>query len=389
MKRILLIVWASGVLLLVGCSGKEKETEWGVYNEPVESRELPGSAGVEELRTRWTRTIGDTGEDGYALIRPAVNGNGVFVASRSGDLLRLDPTDGQVIWRRNVDSPVYAAVGIGEGLVLAGLDAGSVVALDAETGEPRWESAIKRQISAIPAAGSGRVIVRTADGLVIGLDSSDGEQVWSVQRNVPGLSLHGDSTPMIAGDTVITGLANGRIMANAVVNGREFWESDLSIVGGSNELEQLTDIDAEPVLQGSGLFTATYQGDVVAVDIQSSSVRWRQGISTRLPLSVDGEAVFVTGSLGEVAAIDSENGDVLWQTDEFMGRGVSNPMGLGSRVLIGDAEGYLHLLDRSDGALLQSLRVDRSAIVSLVAQDNGLIAFSAGGKVLSLALDGI
>jgi outer membrane protein assembly factor BamB len=383
MSRIALHFLLLGALVLAGCSGKEKETEWGVYNEPVESRELPQSAGLTELETSWSRNVGGVGEDGYALLRPAVDAEGVYVANRSGDLLRLDSVNGKVSWRRDLDRPVYAAVGLGEGMVLAGLDNGTIVALDAASGETRWESAIQRQISAIPAAGSGRVIVRTADGLVIGLNAVDGKQVWSVQRNVPGLSLHGDSTPLISGDTVITGLANGRIMANAVVNGRDFWETDLSFVGGTNELEQLTDIDSTPVLQGSGLYAATYQGDVVAVEIQTSSVRWRQPVSTRLPMSVGEEALFVTGSLGEIVAISTDSGEVLWRYDAFQGRGMSNPLGVGKRVVVGDAEGYLHLLDRADGSLLQSVRIDRSAIISLVSLDTGLVAFSAAGDVVA------
>ncbi len=374
-------------LLLSACGGKEKETEWGVYNEPVERTELPQSAGVRELTVNWNRDIGDSGEDGYAIIRPAIGNGGIFVANRAGDVLRLDPADGKVVWRRDLDHSIYTGVGLGEGLVFAGLDDGTLVALDAGSGEPQWESSIRRQISAIPVAGSGRVIVRTADGMVIGIDPSDGDQVWSVQRTVPGLSLHGDSKPLVSGDTVITGMANGRIMANAVVNGRDFWETDLSFVGGTNELEQLTDIDASPVLQGAGLYAATYQGDVVAVDIQTSSIRWRRAVSTRLPLEVDGDALFVTGALGDVVALATSDGEVLWETDIFRGRGMSNPVALAERVVVGDADGNLYLLAREDGSLLQTSRIDRGAVVSLIGLGDSLLAFTADGAVVMVGTD--
>ena len=34
------------LLLLQGCSGKEKETEWGIFNEPVKREVLPEPVGA-------------------------------------------------------------------------------------------------------------------------------------------------------------------------------------------------------------------------------------------------------------------------------------------------------------------------------------------------------
>lgn len=376
-------------LVLQGCSSKDKETEWGIFNEPVESAELPEPAGAQELSIKWKQEVGGAGEDGYAILRPAVDPTGVYVANRRGDISRLDSQTGKTVWRQRLKKPIYAAVGAGEGLVLVAMDEGIVHALSMEDGSQKWQADIRRQISAIPAAGSGRVIVRTADGLIIGLDSTDGERQWEVQRSVPGLSLHGDSTPLISGDTVITGLSNGRIMANAVVNGRDFWETDISYLGGTNELEQLTDIDSPPVLSGAGLYAATYQGDVVAVDIKNSAVRWRRNVSTRLPMDVQDGQVFVTGALGDIVVIGADDGEIDWQQDAFRGRGMTNPLALGNRVVVGDAEGFLHLLDRADGVLLQSIRLDRGALTGLVRHGEGVIAISVDGAVTSVTLGGV
>ena len=374
--------------LLQGCGGKEKETEWGIYNEPVRSEELPEPVGPEELAIAWKKGVGDAGEDGYALLRPAVNAGGVYVANRDGDVLGLDPGSGKTHWQHDLKGPVYAAVGLGEGLVLAGMEDGTVVALSEADGTVRWEADIGRQISAIPAAGSGRVVVRTADGLVIGLDSADGSKVWEVRRSVSGLGLHGDSMPLISGGTVITGMSNGRIIANAVINGRDYWETDISFVGGTSELDRLTDIDATPVLSGTSLYAATYQGDVVAVDIQSASIRWRHDLSTRLPMSVDGGQIFVTGSLGDIVCLDADRGEVLWRQNAFRGRGMTNPLVFDGRVVVGDASGSVHLLDRADGTLLQSLQLDRSAITGIARQGESVVAVSVNGAVVSVAFTG-
>ena len=375
-------------MLISACGGKEKETEWGIFNEPIESEPLPTPAGVQELSVIWEQDIGDSGNEGYALLKPAVNVNGVFAVNRRGHIKRFDSESGKMVWQTKLAKNTFAGVGLGEGLVLVALDDGKVIAVNAESGEQEWEAPINRQISAVPAVGSGRVIVRTSDGLLIGLDSASGDTVWSVQRSVPGLSVHGDSTPLIAGDSVITGLASGKLMANSVVNGRDFWETDISFVRGTNELERLSDIDSPPLVIGGRLYAATYQGDVVSVDLQSSAVQWRRNISTRLPVSVVGEKLFVIGELGDISALDTGSGEVLWSQPVFRGRGISNPLGIGNRIVVGDAAGNLHLLDAEDGTLLQTRKLSKGAITSLSRWGDGFVAFSARGGVSAIVLAG-
>lgn len=375
-------------LLVAACGGKEKETEWGIYNEPIESKALPTPVGVKELSVVWEQDVGGSGDDGYALLKPAVGLGGVYATNRRGQIKRFELESGKLVWQTKLDKNTFSGVGHGEGLVVVALDSGKVVAVSAETGEEVWQASVNRQISAVPVVGAGRVIVRTADGLVIGLDSLRGDTVWSVQRRVPGLSVHGDSTPLISGDAVITGLANGKLMANSVVNGREFWETDLSFVRGTNELERLSDIDSPPVVVGATLYAATYQGDVISADLQSSSIQWRRNISTRLPISIAGEKLLVTSELGEVSALDTGTGEVLWSQPAFMGRGVSNPLGINDRIAIGDAEGNVHLLDIEDGSLLETQKLSKGAITSLTRWNDGFIAFSARGGVSAITLAG-
>jgi len=390
-----MLVFATMVLslMLAGCS-REKETEWGIYNEPIESVDLPESAGLDELGVVWERDIGDTGDNGYAILRPAIGAGGVFVSNRDGTVRRLDSSDGKVVWQTKLKKKVLTGTGLGQGLVLVALDTGVVIGLDSDSGEEQWRASVNRQISAIPAAGSGRVVVRSADGMLIGLEASSGEEVWSLQRAAPGLSVHGDSIPLISGDVVITGLSNGKLIANSVINGREFWETDLSFVRGSNELERLSDVDTPPIVINNSLYAATYQGDVVSVDLQTSSVKWRQDISTRLPLSESEGTLFVVDELGGVHALSAESGEVRWHESGYQGRGISNPLGIDAdlvngrsgRVVIGDADGNLHLLDADSGALLETRRVSRGAIISLARTADGFVAFSSRGGVIAMQL---
>ena len=373
-------------MALAACGGKDKQTEYGIFQEPVEPTELPAATGEQVITVLWDHNIGNAGEDGYAQLRPGIAGEVLVVSNRKGRVQRLDPVTGKVAWQTSLKKNAFVGVGVGAGLALVATDSGEVVALDVINGDNKWVAEIGRPISATPVAGAGRVVVRTADGLLFGLDARDGSKIWQVQRRTPVLTLHGDSAPLIAGETVITGLSNGKLLANSILTGRDFWETDLSFVEGDNELEQLADADTPPVVSGSRLLAANYQGDVVAVDLNTSKVDWRTRLSTRLPLFVVDNNVFVTSALGEVVALDLETGATSWTQPGFQGRGVSNPVALGGHVMIGDARGNVHLLDAGDGRLVQSRKISSGAITALSLGNGNIVAFSVGGTVAALAL---
>jgi len=406
-----LVLLAGAAALLAACKSRERAVRWGAYQEPVAPQDLPPAAGLAELRLLWRRALGDGPEDGYGRLRPAYDAAGDLYASGRSRAFKLAAADGQVLWRRDVESDFGAAIfsGVGAhletGVAALGLDDGRVLALDVDTGETLWEAALGRQISAIPAVGNARVVARASDGQVAGLDAATGRRVWSFEREAPALSIHGDSAPLISGDAVITGLANGKLVANSVVTGREYWETEVSFASGRNELERLTDADSAPLVAATTLYTATYQGHVAALNLQDAALKWRAKLSSRLPLALAGGRLAVTGHLGEVALLDAATGEILWTQEAFRGHGMSGPLvigaggdgagagdgdgagdGAGARVVVGDAGGRVHSLDAADGRLLERRNVGGGAVVALVAGPGQFVVFSAGGRLSAWAL---
>ncbi len=386
MKSLNVSIFLLIAIILAGCN-KNKETEWGTFNEPVESKPIPAAVGDAKVSATWRQKIGDAGDFGYAILKPAISEEGVYVVNRAGRVRLLDSLTGKVIWSKSLGKNTYAGVGVGAGLALVAFDDGTVVALDAITGEEQWRVPINRQISAIPAAGTGKVIVRTADGMLLALDAATGERLWELQRPVPGLSIHGDSQPLISGDTVITGLTNGNILVNSVLSGREFWEKDLSLGRGTNELEQITDVDVTPVINGPNLYTGTYQGEIVALNLQDSTVQWQFKASSRLPLSIANGQLLLTDELGTVISLDAEAGFLNWEQEAFQGRGVSNPVIVGNHVVIGDAKGNLYVLDTLQGLLLKSISIDRSAITSIQRLSDSVLVSTNNGTVAKVSVE--
>ncbi len=385
MKRLPIIL-LSTALLLVGCKSKDTETLWGIYHEPVKPQTLPKAVGASELKVLWRRNLGDGAEQGYAILKPAYGTDGLYAADRNGKVFKLDPKNGATLWRRDLDTAIFSAVGVGESLAAVTLDKGTVVALHADSGEVLWKMPLNRQISAIPAIGQGRVVARTAGGAVVGMSAETGEIAWSFERPVPGLSIHGDSTPVISGDAVFVGLANGKLVANNVVTGREYWEAEVSFTTGRNELERLTDSDTSPLVAATTIYTATYQGNVAALRLQNAEIKWKAEASSRLPMSLGGGRLLITNELGEVVAFDAESGEMLWTQEGFRGHGMSRPLVVGERVVVGDADGNIYSLNLADGTLLQRRNVVRGAVVALIPGPQQFAVFSSRGNLSVMTL---
>lgn len=381
--RPLVVLLGAALLVsgVAGCKSKDTETLWGTYQEPVKPAALPKAAGASEIKVLWKRNLGAGAADGYAIFNPAYAADGIYAASRGGNVYKLNPENGATLWRRNLDSAIFSGVGAGRSVAAVALDDGKVVALDADTGETMWVAPLNRQISAIPVVGQGRVIARTAGGLVVGLDAADGEVAWSLERAVPGLSIHGDSPPVISGDTVFVGLASGKLIANSVVTGREYWETGVSFARGRNELERLIDSDTSPLVSAATVYTATYQGNVAALRPQDASIKWKAKVSSRLPMSLGAGRLLVTGELGEVVALDAESGDIVWTQEGFRGHGMSRPLIIGDRVVVGDAGGRIYSLDIEDGTLLESRKAVSGAVVALVPGQGQFAVFSSKGNL--------
>ncbi len=381
------VIMYAGLCLAVlasGCGGSNEEQLWGIYQEPVAPREWPQTAGATELAVLWNRDLGQGADLGYALLKPAYGSDGLYAASRDA-VFKLDSDTGEVQWRRELGAAIFSGVGVGESTLAVGLDNGKIVALQAATGDTRWEASLKRQISAIPAVSEARVIARATGGLIFALNAADGAAVWSLEKAAPGLSLHGDAPPVIAGDAVFIGLANGKLLVSDVLSGRNYWETELAFAQGRNELERLVDADAAPLVTASTVYTAAYRGHVAAWALENAAVKWQVEVSTRLPMSIGDGKLLVTSELGDIVAIDSESGAIAWTQPAFQGRGMSPPLVIGNRVIVGDASGNVHSLDLATGAPLERRVAVDGAVVGVVAGAGGQFAvFSSAGEISAL-----
>jgi len=381
-RRTRALAAAGLALALAGCALNPFSGASSTLEPPAPLTELEPSAVLE---TVWSRDVGAGAGDQYLRLRPAVLGDRVFAAERDGEVSAYRLEDGDTVWETDTGAPIAGGPGVGEGLVVVGTSDGEVLALAAEDGRIAWRQRVSSEVLAAPAVASGVVVVRTQDGKLAGLAATDGTPLWSYDRAVPALSLRGTSAPVATDDMVVAGLDNGLLVALALADGVLLWESRIATPSGRSELERLVDIDGDPVIDGGVVHVVTYQGRVAAVDRVSGRVLWRRDMSSHAGLGVSRRNLFVTDADSYVWAIDRDNSASVWRQDKLARRALTPPTAFGAHIAVGDFEGYVHLLDRSDGRLAARLKVDGDGLAAApVAVGELLLVYGRGGTLSAL-----
>ena len=367
-------------IVLAGCSsfgGGKSNIE-----PPAPLKSFTARATVQVV---WSHDIGKGPGKKYVLLAPVVNDGMIYASDSRGRVSAFATDSGKRAWEVDLKQPVEAATGYGEGLVLVGTRAGKVIALQKEDGKQVWEVQASSEILAPPQVKAGMVLVQTIDGKLSALSARDGKPVWSVDRTPPALSLRGTSRPVFVANAVITGFANGHVLAADVQTGRVLWDVPVAEPRGRNEIERLVDVDAPPVVNGGAVYAGAYQGRIVAFDLRSGQMLWSKDVSTYSAMDSDASNLYVSADNGDVLAIDLRSGQVLWRQDQLRGRSPTGPLAVGSYVAVGDYDGYIHYLNKEDGAIVARYRLSSSAIKAAPAvSDETAFFLDQGGELAAL-----
>lgn len=315
----------------------------------------------------------------------AVDDGRVYAAGHKGDVVAFELASGRVAWRARIKAPLSGGTAVGDGLVLVGTSDGQLFALDAASGKSRWSVHVNGEVLA-PAAISGRLIaLRTVDGKLHALAPEDGHELWAQQQPVPRLSLRGTASPVIAGDLVLCGFDNGRVLAVNAGDGSVQWEATITPPHGRTELERLVDIDTAVRVSGQDVYTVGFQGKVAMLAIDTGQVWWSHDASSYHSLTLDNDTLYMATADGEIAAMRTRTGAELWRQKALLHRGLTEPAALDedNALVVADFQGYVHFLDKATGALAARVSSGKARVTAtpqvvghmvLIVNDRGQIS---------------
>jgi outer membrane protein assembly factor BamB len=365
---------AVAFLMLGACAEKE-------IDPPAELVDIKPTRVVHR---EWTASLG--GDSAYLrlALRPMVVDGTVYVASHDGEVMAMSAKNGKRLWTVKTKLALSAGPEVDGGLVVLGSSDGDIIALAAADGKERWRKAIGSEVLARPLIVKDVVVIRTVDGHVEGYSATDGSNRWAVDEQVPRLTLRGTSPPILAGDRVIAGFDNGKVLAIDPRNGDVMWDAIVNAPHGRTELERLADIDAPPRVSGDDIFVVGFQGRVAMLALDSGQIWWARDASSYRGFTMDDDNLYLTNSDSVVIAMKRSDGAVLWEQDAMKRRGLTAPALDGDALVIGDFEGYLHWLDKATGAIVARQKTDGERISNAaVANEGGVFVQTDSGKLLA------
>lgn len=328
----------------------------------------------------------------YIRLKPLVMDKTVLVADNTGYMVAIDTEHSSISWQKQLDVVYPSDLGGDESLYLFGTRGGEVVALDPATGNIIWKVAVSSEVLAKPVLAEGIVIVKTVDGLITGLDVRDGKQLWIYKRDVPALTVRGNSTPLIHQGAIITGLDNGRLVILELKTGKLKWEKIITLPQGRSDTDRLVDLDADIIVQNNIAYIAGYQGRLVALDLTTGEFAWLRKMSAVNNMVLENNKLYITDARSHVWALDAQSGATIWKQEAFTSRNLTSPVLMGEYIVLADSRGYVHVIAKSDGHHVSRILVDESPIdikPVIAGHQIGVITQSAKYFVLGFKPQGL
>lgn len=364
------------LVIIQACSNTKDTTE-----KPVELIEFKPEA---SLITLWRANVGKgTGKYQFVL-EPYIDTTSIYVADYEGLLTALDKSTGNRRWQIKTELPVSGGMGGGDGLLFLGTRDGRLAAFSQANGSAVWQVSLSSELLSAPVVGLGVVVIRTVDGNVQAFASASGEKLWSFLHSVPTLSLRGTSKLLITSGIVLSGTDSGQMTALSLLEGRVLWETRLAVSSGRSELDRMVDIDGTPLVDAGIIYAAAFQGRIGALSFDQGQVMWARDKSIHLGMSLDNNNLYAVDELSHVWAFERSNGGTIWVQEKLHARPLTPPASYGNYVLLGDFEGYLHVLAKEDGRFIVRIRTGKEGINTTPLVDKDVFyVLTRGGELLA------
>jgi len=334
----------------------------------------------------WSVGTGDGTGGEFLKMTPAMGPNSIFTTSNYGTVTSINQTTGRVNWQLRTRILTAAGPGVGDGIVAIAARKGGIVALHALDGSLAWKAHAQGEILSAPTIQNGVLIVKTTDGSVYAFSSQTGRHLWQYNQTEPNLVLHGSSQPIISDHSVFVGFANGNLAKLNLTTGDEAWQQPVATAEGAFAIQRMIDIDANPLVYGHRIFAATYQGNISAMRWDDGSTIWSQHLSSFTGMTTDGSNVYITDARSHLWSINVTTGKVNWRQTQLDARVITAPALTGRYLVVGDAEGYVHWMDKLDGHFVARIKAGAPIYATPLVVNNVTYIFTNKGYLQSYLL---
>ena len=148
----------------------------------------------------------------------------------------------------------------------------------------------------------------------------------------------------------------------------------------------VVDIDGKSIVADNLLVSASYQGNITAINLLEGKIAWQEEVSTIHDLSSVRSTVIAIDEKDVLKGFGLSSGAILWQQAGLKLRGLSSPVSIGSNFIVGDFEGYIHIINSKDGSFVARRKVSNKPILEIVSEGKNLLIMDEAGRLSYLSV---
>ena len=375
----------------------QKIDDWPQQNR----NSLHSSANIDlsnDLRV-FKKTNAGKGENDETRIlsQPVIIGNNIFSLDASATLRAFNLTSQNLIWRIDLrPENEKRSASIGGGLaankqkIFVSTSYGEIFSINIDTGQKDWKKNIGFPIRAAPTLVEDKILILTLNNKLLALGQNNGEELWRHEGSYSLTTLMTTPTPAADSDIVVVPYSNGEVFALRLNNGSEAWSDSLVDTGKIDVSNELTDIDAGPVIEKEMIIVASVSGKLVAIDRRTGLRLWEKKISTTETPVVIGNSMFLVTLSNEVVCIDKLTGNYRWVTSLSDGLGKKakgrwfSPLLLRGKLIIAGGEKLIIRMNPADGIIEKVARLPGYPASSAIASSENLLILTRDSDIISL-----
>jgi outer membrane protein assembly factor BamB len=349
---------------------------------------------------QWSVSIGSGSGPRARLAAEPVVGNGrVYTIDTQATVRAFDANTGGQVWQaqaRGENAPQSetlfgGGVSYDDGRVYVTNGAGFAFALDANTGAQVWQTRIGSPLRGAPTLAAGTVYAISQDNQIFSMAADTGRQQWTGAGAVELAGVFGSAAPAFAQSTIVAGFSSGELTAYRYENGQVVWQDALSRTGISTVVGNLSDIDADPVIDNGRVFAVGQGGRMVAVELITGQRAWELNIAGISTPWVAGEWVFVVTDRAQLLAISRGSGHIRWMTQLQRYRTAGNersgavfwrgPVLAGGNLVLANSVGQIAFVNPVDGQVRQTMAQNVGISLPPVVANNMMYVLDDNGML--------
>ncbi|HVL77689.1 MAG TPA: PQQ-binding-like beta-propeller repeat protein [Sphingomicrobium sp.] len=328
---------------------------------------------------------------------PVVAQGRVFTIDTLATVRAFDGQTGGEVWRTqfgvdrgNTGSLFGGGIAYDSGRIYATNGLGYVVALDSTNGGILWQVRPGGPLRGEPTVAGDAVYVMSQDNQIYSLKTSNGETNWSSAAALEIAGVFGTAAPAFAQGTIVAGFSSGELNAYRYENGRVVWQDALQRTSIRTSVSSLSDIDADPVIDGGQVFALGIGGRMVALELNSGQRMWEINIAGISTPWVAGDWIFVVTEDAKLIAVHRSNGRVRWinqlprYENERARRGqitYTGPVLAGGRLIVAGSNGALINVEPTTGAFQSQSGIGAGVSLSPVVANSTLYVLDDNGRL--------